>query len=268
MISDLLAALRDARTYQPWRNGWALFGLAWGVPVPVFSCCLHWWLCGDWNAVAAAWPAHLIFLLHPPLFMLLFGAVGTVQRRKNEQLRVAMHRLEISAQSDALTGLSNRRHLHARLEEELERAKRSGEPVSVAMVDLDNFKPVNDRLGHLAGDEVLSEVARRLEKARREYDVLGRYGGDEFVFVLPSTDKVNALKVAARVLELVAKNEFKVPGIEHLPRLTASIGVASYPVDGETAQALLASSDQAMYLAKARGRNCIAMPEGVLRQGA
>lgn len=255
MLGDLFSALGDRRTYNPLRNGWALFGLAWGLPVPIFSLGLHAWIVREPGRVVEAWPIHAAFVIHPLLFMAIFGAVGTIHRRKDDALRAAMQQLAHVAAVDGLTGLHNRRHLLGRLVEEIERTRRANQPLSCIMLDLDGFKPVNDRHGHKAGDQVLVQVARRLDALKRDYDILGRLGGDEFVFVLPNTSGTDAQKFAERILAEIGGKGYPVDGVPELQRLTASIGVAVFPRDGEAAERLLASADAQMYRAKAGGRN-------------
>lgn len=264
MIEEFVKALGERRTY--W-NAWTLFGFLWGLPIPFFSITLQMFIGADARAVVQAWPLHLVFALHPFLFGVLFGAMGTMNRWKTEALSEAMRRLERTADTDALTGLSNHRYIRRRLAEEVERARRTGEALSIALLDLDNFKPVNDRLGHLAGDEVLREAARRLDITRREYDIVGRYGGDEFVFIFPKTERAGALAVATRALAEIGGKPFHLLGATEDVVLTASIGVASFDGRGQSVDSLLMNADQAMYLAKARGRNCIAITEGVVREG-
>jgi diguanylate cyclase (GGDEF)-like protein len=155
------------------------------------------------------------------------------------------------ATTDHLTGLYSRGHLMERLEEECRRAARYGRPFSLVLVDLDGLKPVNDQYGHLAGDRLLREVAQRLRASVRGMDVLGRYGGDEFVLLLPETGAAEALQAAERMRRALSDHEISVgddlPGL----RVTAGFGVAAYPGDGQTAEALIGSADAALYRAKA-----------------
>jgi diguanylate cyclase (GGDEF)-like protein len=246
MIGELASALREPASWNPVRNGWALFGLLWGLPIPAFGAFLHGWIARSVADIAAAWPLHLVFLLHPPLFMLVFGAVGTLQRRRRDEI-------ERLARTDGLTGIANYRALRERLAAEAERAARTGEPLACALLDLDAFKPINDRLGHAAGDAVLREIARRLDAERREYDVVARYGGDEFVFLLPATGREAALKFAARILDAV-RRPVPLEG-EGAVTVSASVGIAVIPDDARTDTGLLVAADRAMYAAKVHGRD-------------
>jgi diguanylate cyclase (GGDEF)-like protein len=150
--------------------------------------------------------------------------------------------------TDALTGVPNRRAYDQKLTEEFSRAKRTGAPLSLLLIDIDHFKEYNDKFGHPAGDTALQSVARVLMSSLRPYDFLARYGGEEFVIILPSTDLTDAIVVAERVRNLVASSEFP-----HR-KLTISIGVARLDVDAG-ARALVQAADNGLYRAKAAGRN-------------
>jgi diguanylate cyclase (GGDEF)-like protein len=164
--------------------------------------------------------------------------------------------------TDGLTGLWNRRLFDLRAAEELRRAIRFQEPFAVLMVDIDNFKRVNDDHGHQAGDAVLIELAQRLTDATREVDVLTRYGGEEFALILPKTGVDGAMRLAEKVKEMVAAQPFRA-GDTVVP-VTVSIGTASYPDHGLSVVDIIAASDAALYRAKAGGRNRVeeARPDG------
>ena len=155
--------------------------------------------------------------------------------------------------TDGLTGLWNRRQFELRTGQELERATRFGERFSVVLVDLDNFKSINDRFGHLVGDAVLVETARRLVTHTREVDTVARYGGEEFVLLLPQTDSFGAMNVAEKVREelALAPIETDAGPID----VTLSAGVACHPQHGGAMDDLLAAADTALYAAKASGKN-------------
>ena len=156
------------------------------------------------------------------------------------------------AQKDPLTGLANRRSLASFVSEQLMLFCRSGRRFSVIMVDLDHFKAVNDRFGHTAGDRVLAEVAQVLLESSREMDLAGRYGGEEFVVVLPNTSLEQAASIAERIrAEIQGRNWGAEIGI---PALTASLGVAD-PCPGDDWDSLISRADAALYDAKQHGRN-------------
>lgn len=165
-------------------------------------------------------------------------------------------RLEELSFRDPLTESYNRRYLALRLDEEVKRSARSGEPLSLILLDLDQFKTVNDRWGHAAGDEVLKEVVQLLVSQSRRYTVVARYGGDEFIALLPNAPKAAALVYAERLRAIVERYPFKYGPV------TASFGVACFPDDTANAGELIKSADHALYEAKRQGRNSVAMPAG------
>ncbi len=155
------------------------------------------------------------------------------------------------ANSDALTGLQNRRRATERLEAELARARRYGTPLSVILTDIDHFKQVNDRFGHNMGDEVLVRVASTLQETLRQVDLVGRWGGEEFLVILPDTDLDGARIVAERLRLGV---EAIPPFVEGPARVTSSVGVASFRGE-ENSAVFVDRADQALYRAKEAGRN-------------
>jgi two-component system cell cycle response regulator len=184
------------------------------------------------------------------------AAVTAVQRAKLLASTIEDNRrLELLAQTDPLTKLLNRRALNERLSAEMGRVRRYDTVVSILLIDLDHFKLINDTYGHLTGDSVLFEVAVQLERGVRAVDLVARYGGEEFVVVLPETTPAGAAAFAERLRELVETHEFAADRGTPL-RLTVSIGVASFPGFGvEAVDDLFAAADQALYRAKAEGRN-------------
>jgi diguanylate cyclase (GGDEF)-like protein len=179
-----------------------------------------------------------------------------------QELLMAREALREQATHDSLTGLLNRASILELLRNEISRAGRENHPVALLIADLDRFKQINDTLGHLAGDAVLREVARRMKSAVRRYDAVGRYGGEEFLIVIPGCDGDAACVQAERLREAIADGPI-VDGSQALP-VTCSIGVSwrSSPV-GSDADGLVREADLALYRAKDRGRNCveIAAPE-------
>ncbi|MFN3397714.1 MAG: putative bifunctional diguanylate cyclase/phosphodiesterase, partial [Sulfurimicrobium sp.] len=156
------------------------------------------------------------------------------------------------AHFDALTGLPNRVLLNDRVSHALSIAQRSEKPMAVLFLDLDHFKNINDTLGHHVGDELLVEIAKRLQSLVREEDTVSRLGGDEFVLLLPTSDVAGAAHVAEKLLETVAQ---RYEHEQHELVITASIGIAMYPEDGEDFESLAKNADMAMYRAKQDGRN-------------
>jgi len=180
----------------------------------------------------------------------------------SDQLGLAIRHTQLfdelrrGSQHDDLTGLGNRRLLRIRLEDELHRADRFDQVVSVLAIDIDYFKSLNDRHGHPTGDASLRKLAGLMTRNLRRIDTIARIGGEEFVVLLPRTDAAAATGVGEKLRALVASTDF--PGGEGQPegRLTISIGVAT-KVRGETGAELLARADSALYEAKARGRDCV-----------
>jgi len=165
---------------------------------------------------------------------------------ENQRLRDDVARL---AATDPLTGVWNRRHFERRLEEELARAMRSEAPLSLLMIDVDDFKAFNDTQGHTAGDAVLRGVSRSLNSAVRTGDIVCRYGGDEFAVILPRTDVVEGLSVAGRISQRVASTPYALEG-ERPRRFSISVGVSSHPAIASSKQELVDQADRAMYGAK------------------
>ena len=156
---------------------------------------------------------------------------------------------EVYALTDPLTGLPNARSLQLQFDKEIGRAKRAGDSLQLLMLDLDGFKAVNDNLGHKAGDTLLKEISRLIKTELRDYDFLARYGGDEFVALVPETDTADVIELCARIEAAVGA--YSASGNNLTLPVGVSIGAASYPAQGETYEALMIAADKAMYRAKA-----------------
>jgi two-component system chemotaxis family response regulator WspR len=168
----------------------------------------------------------------------------------------ALTALREQATRDSLTGVWNRRMIFDVLEKELARAGRDSTPLAIVMADLDKFKSINDRFGHPTGDAVLQQASRRLIGAVRAYDHVGRYGGEEFLIVLPNCDGEQAGKLSERLRQSIAEPPMNAEGKEL--QVTCSFGVASTGASaGVTVAALVHAADDALYLAKEAGRNCV-----------
>jgi diguanylate cyclase (GGDEF)-like protein len=183
--------------------------------------------------------------------------------RKNIELASLNQRLEAMAITDELTGLFNRRHFIGRVQEEFARSKRYRLDLSCVMVDIDNFKSVNDRWGHQTGDKVLKELGALLKRSQRAHDLIARYGGEEFILILCQTDHRGALRSAEQTRKAVENQAFStVDG--HPLRLTASFGVSSYPAPDVTQpDDLVRVADGALYQAKRTGKNRVTSPHAV-----
>jgi diguanylate cyclase (GGDEF)-like protein len=209
-------------------------------------------------AVAAASYATVLVIMDPGsigvtrwlIVTTMLAGVGGLISRLQSRVDELVARLSDTARRDPLTGLLNRRGFEERLDAELARATRSESPVGLIVGDVDYFKTVNDRLGHPAGDAVLLRVAKLLASICRRGDTVARLGGEEFVFIVADADSEAAFDLAERAREKVEQAFADGP----VP-LTVSFGAVSFPVDGTTAESLIATADQALYLAKHGGRN-------------
>jgi diguanylate cyclase (GGDEF)-like protein len=169
-------------------------------------------------------------------------------------------RLELAAVTDVLTGLPNRRRFEESLATEIARSDRYGGSLALIIADLDDFKQVNDRHGHLAGDDVLRAFAKAMRETVRELDTAARYGGEEFALLLPGTDLAGAERVAERIrVRMEAAHVRTIAG--EAVQVTASFGVAAYP-DSPSQADLIAAADKALYRAKAAGKNRVAVAAG------
>jgi diguanylate cyclase (GGDEF)-like protein len=179
-----------------------------------------------------------------------------------------MHQtVQRQAITDELTGLANVRQFHGSLRNELERARRFESPLGLVMLDIDNFKRVNDTYGHQQGDVVLASVAGALRDLSRDIDEPARYGGEEMAVILPQTDAEGAAQLAERMREAV--EELRVPRVDgegHLV-VTASFGVAAIPYSASDQEALIAAADAALYRAKRGGKNRVEVADGVTAAG-
>jgi len=178
--------------------------------------------------------------------------------REIEQRRRAEEAMRVMASLDPLTCLRNRRAMAERLEQEAARAQRHGKTFSLLMLDLDHFKEVNDTYGHAVGDEVLKETARRLKDQVRKEDVVSRWGGEEFLILLPDTEEEGALNLAEKLRTRICEEKFTTAKGEL--DVAASGGVAMFS-QNQDLHDLVEIADMAMYQAKIRGRNQVAMAE-------
>jgi diguanylate cyclase (GGDEF)-like protein/putative nucleotidyltransferase with HDIG domain len=207
--------------------------------------------------IAAAYA--LVLVLIPPAFppvanwVITVGTVavaGVFVYLLKARLQAMVWKLADAARTDPLTGLLNRRGFQERFEQEMDRARRTGRPLGVLVGDLDDFKGVNDRLGHAAGDEVLKQLGAILTSSKRQIDTVGRMGGEEFAIIVPESDEHGAYLLAERL-----RHRVRARLREDGPPITISFGVASFPSHAEDGDALLNAADQAVYAAKELGRD-------------
>jgi diguanylate cyclase (GGDEF)-like protein len=167
-----------------------------------------------------------------------------------------MARIQQLSITDDCTGLFNARQLYQVLSRELEQSRLTRQPVSLAFLDLDHFKLVNDEQGHLVGSELLAQTGRRLLELSRKQDVCFRYGGDEFVILMPETGAKDALAFAQRLLRDLMKTSFHmITGLKLT--VSASVGLATAPADGSTVHTIIGAADARMYLVKLSGRGTV-----------
>jgi two-component system, cell cycle response regulator len=188
----------------------------------------------------------------PPAELLARVQAAARVKWLQDELRQRNQELDLLSRTDPLTGLRNRRHVEEYLARLLSLARRNAEPMGVLVVDIDHFKSVNDRYGHDGGDAVLREVAGRMVRNVRLEDMVGRWGGEEFLVVLPNTDGQGAAELAERLRQVVAGEPCPLPDGGVVP-VTVSLGCAASLVDDATT--LVRSADAALYEAKESGRN-------------
>lgn len=184
----------------------------------------------------------------------LLSILGSFAAMSIDNARLHKKTCEL-ASTDGLTGLFNYRHFKKVFAEELVRARRYEKPLAVIMLDIDDFKQFNDVYGHPVGDKVLVRVAEILGETLRDCDYVFRYGGEEFIAILPETELPAALTAAERLRQLIADDAHRYLDTQVRNRVTASIGVAVYPRDGQTLEDLLSAADALLYVAKREGKN-------------
>ncbi len=187
------------------------------------------------------------------LFQIESEFTKKIARNKQIEMDAVMAQASEVAHVDPLTFLANRRTIIRELQDEVLRAKRYQSMLSVSVVDVDNFKAVNDTHGHLIGDEILRQVANQLRESIRHPDMVGRYGGEEFLILLPNSDSMAAAEQAARLCKQVRETVVQVK--KHEVNVTLSIGVAQFRSEADTWDTLLNRADNAMYEAKNEGRD-------------
>jgi diguanylate cyclase (GGDEF)-like protein len=255
LIKEFCGALRLPFSYDLTRNLYIWFGFFWGMPIPLLSLFVH-SRYSESSSVLSFWaaavsePLHWFFLAHPFVFAILFGVMGTIRHEKDQEIKRIMAKLEELSTLDPLTGLKNRRAFSAIFTEECSRSTRHREPLALLFLDIDHFKEINDTHGHQTGDQVLQALSRFFQEKCRPYDTIGRWGGEEFVILLRSTDEVAAKFFAQRIrlgVSSVVSRSFPF-------QFTISIGLAQCR-DQDTLEELTNRADQALYHAKETGRN-------------
>jgi diguanylate cyclase len=210
--------------------------------------------------VALLWLFFFLAVRRLGLIGMQFSTLRAELSQRNRQLTLSLARIRELASQDDLTGVFNRRHFMELLQDERERSHRTRQPYSVALFDLDHFKTINDRFGHAGGDAVLRNFCTLVQAHMRVTDRFARWGGEEFVLLMPVTTPVESASLAVeRIRSAVASHDWSSTSV--LPaqvRVTVSAGVATC-VAGESVEALIARADAALYQAKDAGRNCFVM---------
>jgi diguanylate cyclase (GGDEF)-like protein/PAS domain S-box-containing protein len=206
-----------------------------------------------------------VFFTAAPLRDMNGGVVGAIEtlqdmnerRLTEEALKASEARYRDLSITDGMTGLFNSRHFYESIEKELERSRRYGRPLSLLLMDIDNFKKVNDQFGHLEGDKVLQSLAMVIRGCLREMDSAYRYGGEEFIVILPETRNEDAINVAERLRQRFA-DQIQRPAEEQILHCTVSIGVSQF-ITGDDAKSLVKRADEGTYQAKHQGKNCVVL---------
>ena len=232
-------------------GGWRLFLK--GLVISIVTALLGWqWVQWVWDDFAFRLePDMLTLIAAAPVMMVFPLSVGVINFSLSRRLAKQREEFEKISRTDGLSQLNNRRFWEESVYKEFERHKRSGSPLSLIMVDIDHFKQVNDKYGHVAGDQMIREISELLGDAVRQADVVGRYGGEEFGLVLPDTDIKGAMQFAERLRLGVQTLTVKPYGI----RCTISLGVAEVDSDIRKYRQLIECADKALYNAKRNGRN-------------
>jgi diguanylate cyclase len=249
----LLLLNRGVRRLGLWRTLALLVGLVLLLSLAISQLAIS--LLGEGNRMIAALSASVCALL-------ITVGLGYPFLSVLRHLDRAHKRMTRHATLDALTGTFNRRHFLELVEREWSRAKRYEMPCALLLIDIDHFKQVNDRHGHLCGDHVLRQIAEVAFETLRQPDVLARFGGEEFIVFLPHTDPLGALDAAERIRERIEGLDFSWNGVAVPVR--ASLGVAALSKQHITLDHLISEADDALYVAKSAGRNCVRAGAGLL----
>ena len=191
-----------------------------------------------------------------------------IRRRRYQEALKSQYQKSISmALTDGLTGLYNRHYLNTHLDNMVQQALKNGKPLALMIMDMDHFKSVNDTYGHDVGDMILKQLAVRIAQTSRSTDLAARFGGEEFVLLMPETDPQAALGAANRIREVIEVTPFSIGPDGKSLQKTVSIGVASLHPEGDSAESLLKRADEALYSAKHSGRNTVKVATKLVPSG-
>lgn len=237
---------------------YALCGFIWGIPIPIFSTLIFLDATAQelnitqYLQLLKTHPYHILFLLHPPLFSIVFYIFSkpNIHHKKYHQKHI--QKLKELAFKDQLTKLHNREYFYQHARIEAKRAERENEAIYILMFDIDKFKHVNDTYGHSMGDQVLKKIALDLKELSRPYDIIARWGGEEFIALLPHSSAYIAKLFAERVRETVQETNFKHK--QAIFHCTISCGISEYRTE-DSLNDQIEKADLALYEAKNTGRN-------------
>lgn len=253
-VQEFFAASLKPYSYNVPKNPYIWFGFLWGAQLPVFLLVLtH--ILQNHRSYSETWALfsgslQLFCCVYPILLGAIFGILGTIRAEKASQIQQLITRLQQTSITDPLTGLYNRRHFSSIFQDHVSQAKRSKKPISILFIDIDDFKTINDNFGHHTGDLVLGQLAAILKDSLRPYDLPVRWGGEEFLLLLPEVSENTALEVAERLrrkCQEILSAKFSI-------KITISIGIATYNQQ-ETLQSFVDKADQSLYAAKVLGKN-------------
>ena len=249
-VREFFSACLRLHSYNIFKNPYIWFGFLWGIPVPLattFAATTY--MVPPITEIFSS-PIQWFFLSHPLLFGALFGILGTIRQEKDIQIQKLVNELRNLSIQDSLTGLANRRYFTRAFEEEVARALRQDIPLSIIFLDIDFFKKVNDTHGHRMGDTVLKEISHYIQRTCRPFDTIARWGGEEFIILLPENNEIEATACAERIRRGIAAGASKAIPFP----ITISAGVTQYNA-GDTLEKFTERADQALYKAKENGRN-------------
>ncbi|MBI4243069.1 MAG: GGDEF domain-containing protein [Planctomycetes bacterium] len=266
VATEFINAFKDPYTYSYKNNSYLILGFLTGIPVPVCLLLIDVYareLSISFNSITSAYlnrPAHFFFLLSPFIFALIFGALGTVRRLKDDKIWQLSREINLLSVVDATTGIFNRRYFEKRIGSELVRSSRYSRYLSLLIFDIDNFREINEKYGHLQGDAVLVEAANLIKTNTRYVDVLCRYGMDEFAIISPETPGANA-KVTAEKIRLIIE-EYIFQNISDKTsqiKSTVSVGISDFSDSSIDKKTLIDNADKALAQAKQAGRNRVVL---------
>lgn len=253
-VKEFFAASLQAYSYNVPKNPYIWFGFLWGAQLPVFLIFLIHFLQNN-SSYSETWslfsPTLQIFCFSYPILLgAIFGILGTIRAEKALQIKELITRLQQTSITDPLTGLYNRRHFTSIFHTLTSQVQRSNKPISILFIDIDDFKSINDNFGHSTGDQVLAQLSDILQESLRPYDLPVRWGGEEFLLLLPEVSEKRAQEIADRL----RKKSMAVLSARFSLKITLSIGVASYDQQ-DTLDSFVDKADQSLYAAKVLGKN-------------